>query len=63
MVTRIAIAVMALALAGCGDHNPLRPYRKWADYCMEMSKRKRDPEEGLRCLEAAERGAEEHWGK
>lgn len=60
MAARIAIAVMALALAGCGNlqQRSTRPYKAWADYCMQMAIRKHDSDEGLRCLEAAEQSAE-----
>lgn len=51
-----AVGILLLVtLSGCVS--PLRPYREWGEYCVEMAKRKADPAEGLRCLETAERKA------
>jgi len=52
---RIGGCALLLLLCGCNPYpSRLEPYREWTEYCREMAIRKKDPEEGLKCVETVE---------
>ena len=58
------IAMLAcLYLPGCKlAPSRFEPYRKWLEYCKQMSERTKNPHEALKCVEAIDRATDEEVG-